>query len=251
MHFSSYVKAEKFLETYGAELAGLQKPVRVIEIGSKSHNAQDTYRGLFPDGAYAYTGLDIEAGANVDIVPANPFVWGEIADNSFELCISGQTFEHNPYFWITFAEMARVLRPGGLAFIVAPGAGQVHRYPLDCWRFYPDSWSALCVLTGMELVESYFEGDELAARVEGGRWRDSAIVARKPRFEGAALTAFHARLEKIVELFREEKMPLPQPGKHGPWVAAYKAEAAAQPLTWRAWWRRKRVGGAGKVFEGR
>jgi SAM-dependent methyltransferase len=156
VHLSSYTKAQKFVEVYGAEFPRHEGLVRVLEVGSKSHHAQDTYRALFDTAGYAYTGLDIEAGSNVDIVPANPFVWNELADCSFDACISGQTFEHNPYFWVTFAEMARVLVPGGLTFVVAPGGGSVHRYPVDCWRFYPDAWPALSALCGMELLESYF-----------------------------------------------------------------------------------------------
>ena len=241
MHFSSYAKARIFLEVYASELPRSDGQVRVLEVGSKSHHAQDTYRGLFDDPAFRYRGLDLEAGANVDIVPRNPFVWNELAASSFDLCVSGQTFEHNPYFWVTFAEMARVLAPGGFAFVVAPGGGSVHRYPVDCWRFYPDSWPALCVLTGMELLESYFEGDALAARVPGGAWRDSAVVARKPRLEGAALDAFHERLGKVVSLFAAEDMPIAQAGRKGPWVAAYLSQMeAAAPVSLRSWLRRRR-----------
>ena len=251
MHFSSYAKAELFLREYGIELERADALVRVLEVGSKSHHEQDTYRDLFPGGRFAYTGLDIEDGRNVDIVPNNPFIWNEIADCSFDLCVSGQTFEHNPYFWITFAEMARVLAPGGLAFVVAPGAGHVHRYPVDCWRFYPDSWPALCTLTGMELVESYFEGDELAARVEGGAWRDSAVIARKPLLDGDALGMFHQRLEKIVRLFHDEKLPVGRPTREGRWVQAYRDEMKARaPLTWNGWLRKKRIGHAGRIFKG-
>lgn len=247
MHFSSYVKAQKFLEVYGPDLPRARQRVRVLEVGSKTYHAQDTYRELFDDAAYAYTGLDIEAGSNVDIVPENPFVWEEIADSSFDLTISGQTFEHNPYVWVTFAEMARVLVPGGLAFVVAPGGGHVHRYPLDCWRFYPDSWPALCTFTGMELVESYFEGDELASRVEGGGWRDSAVIARKPALAGDSLDAFHRRLAKISSVLRDERLPDIRPGRQGPWVRAYREEMDARaPSTLRSRLRRKRIG---RIFE--
>jgi hypothetical protein len=37
----------------------------------------------------------------------------------------------------------RVLKPTGLLYINAPSNGAYHRYPVDCWRFYPDSGVAL------------------------------------------------------------------------------------------------------------
>ena len=236
MHYSSYLKARLFVRLYGAEMNVEGRKLSVLEVGSKSHHEQDTYRDLFPSETYDYTGLDIEAGRNVDIVPANPFVWNEIDDCSFDLCVSGQTFEHNPYFWITFAEIARVLRPGGLALVVAPGAGHVHRYPVDCWRFYPDSWPALAALTGLELVETYLETDLMASRALGGAWRDSAAIVRKPRIDGSELTSFHSRLTKIVAIAAAESLPVVPAQHEGRWVEAYKAEILASPAP--SLWRR-------------
>ena len=37
----------------------------------------------------------------------------------------------------------RVLKPAGLLYINAPSNGDYHRYPVDCWRFFPDSGVAL------------------------------------------------------------------------------------------------------------
>jgi SAM-dependent methyltransferase len=39
--------------------------------------------------------------------------------------------------------MLRVLKPHGLLYINVPSNGDFHRYPVDCWRFYPDSGRAL------------------------------------------------------------------------------------------------------------
>ncbi|WP_048710229.1 methyltransferase domain-containing protein [Microvirga massiliensis] len=97
-------------------------------------------------------------------MPKNGYVWFELSDDRYDVAISGQTFEHNPFFWVTFCEMARILKPGGVLFVIAPGGGRVHRFPYDCWRFYPDSWGALCTLSGMHLVETYFEKDSTAAQ---------------------------------------------------------------------------------------
>lgn len=228
MHASSILKVECFLRAYGSSLPRPAGLPRVLEVGSKSYSAQDTYRHLFPDERYSYTGLDLEAGPNVDLVPAKGSVWEELEAESIDLCISGQTFEHNPFFWVTFAEMARVLTPSGLLCIVAPGAGDIHRYPYDCWRFYPDSWLSLCALTGMELVETYFESDDTAQIVPGGAWRDSALIARKPELAGPLRATFYRRLEQIVEPLREAPIAVPRPYLEvGPCFRDYEAKVKA------------------------
>jgi len=35
------------------------------------------------------------------------------------------------------------LKPSGLLYLNVPSNGLFHRYPVDCWRFYPDSGVAL------------------------------------------------------------------------------------------------------------
>jgi len=224
MHVSSRLKAEAFLAHYGGEIPHADGVRRVLDIGAKSyggHGADDTYRPLFDD-RFRYVGMDIEAGDNVDLVQGEGYLWPAIPNQSFDLCISGQTFEHNPFFWITTAEIARVLSPGGLALIIAPGASLVHRFPYDCWRFYPDAWAALCAMTGLELVESYFESDATAFVVPGGNWRDSVMVARKPVLGAAESQAFHARLDAITAPFRDRAFSIGNGAKSGPCFQAYE-----------------------------
>ena len=195
---------------------------RVLDIGSMSYLDHDSYRALFSDGPYEYLGLDIAPGPNVDIVPTDPYSWNELATESFDLVISGQSLEHNPYFWITFAEIARVLRVGGLTAIIAPSAGREHRCPFDCWRFYPDSWTALCAFVGLEPVEHYVETEGLKI-VDGLEWRDSLMVAHKPaRAPDAEADAFYDRLRQIVAT------RVPMPADHGnelrgPAIEAYES----------------------------
>jgi SAM-dependent methyltransferase len=227
MHKSSFEKMASFLRAYRESLPEREsgKP-RILEVGSKGYHGQRSYRDLIADTDYAYTGLDLEAGLHVDLVPKDVYLWAEIADNSFEVCLSGQTFEHNPFFWVTFAEMARVLVPGGYVCIIAPGGGFVHRYPYDCWRFYPDSWAALCAMTGLELVETYFEPDETASRVSGGHFRDSAVIARKPLLGGAELDAFNERLRAFVAPYTPQTTQFaPVIHKVGPAFADYESRA--------------------------
>lgn len=200
MHQSSYAKMASFFRSYQDRFPKTEGVSRVLEVGSKSYEGQPTYRGLIDHSIQTYTGLDLEPGHNVDIVPKRRFVWAEIADERFDVCISGQSFEHNPFFWITMAEIARILAPAGYACIIAPGSGLVHRFPLDCWRFYPDSWAALCALTGLELVEAYFEPDDMAMKVLGGNFRDNLLIAKKPTTESVELKE---RRRKLVEPFKD------------------------------------------------
>ncbi|WP_222927026.1 methyltransferase domain-containing protein [Sphingomonas gilva] len=217
-----------FFRSYRGQFPTLEGKTRVLEVGSKSYREQDTYRSIVEDDREIYTGLDLEAGKNVDIVPSNPYVWEEIADASFDVCISGQTFEHNPFFWVTACEIARVLVPGGYTCIIAPGGGQVHRFPVDCYRYYPDSWAAIAALAGLEISEVYFETDEVALRVKGGRWRDSMLIARKPLQTDEAAAR---RRQQVVQPFKEGFGSFEAIGhKYGPAVEDYVARTKVPPL---------------------
>ena len=171
---SSFEKMRAFRDTYLSESD--RDTLRVLDVGSMGNRAS-SYRALFAPPAFEYVGLDLADGPNVDIVPPDPYRWDSLGRESFDLVISGQAFEHNPYFWITAAEIARVLVEGGLTAIIAPSRGPVHRHPFDCWRFYPDSWSVLCQYVGLELLESSVDNGSWRKMVPGTMaWRESFMV---------------------------------------------------------------------------
>jgi len=114
----------------------------VLDYGSMEHAAgPGTYRPLIPEN-WAYIGCDVAPGPNVDRVMPGEYDTGLDADG-IDIVISGQCLEHvrNPFRAV--AEMARVLKPGGMMLLVAPFAWEVHRFPIDCWRFCPDGMEAL------------------------------------------------------------------------------------------------------------
>jgi len=49
----------------------------------------------------------------------------------------------NPFHIRRVGKAGGGLKPNGVLFINVPSNGNVHRYPVDCWRFYPDSGMAL------------------------------------------------------------------------------------------------------------
>ena len=70
-------------------------------------------------------------------------------------------------------EIVRVLKPGGIAAIIAPSSGFEHRYPVDCWRFYRDGFAALGRYVGATVFDVFTDWNH-------GDWDDSILVVEKP-----------------------------------------------------------------------
>jgi SAM-dependent methyltransferase len=153
------------------------EPLNILDLGSQDVNG--SYRALFENASWKYVGLDMAAGKNVDVVLRTPYIWKEVPSNSADVVVSGQAFEHIQFFWITMLEIARVLKPGGICCILAPSGGPEHRYPLDCWRFYPDGMSSLAEYAQMELIQVATEWGALGYSDESDLWHDSMLVCRK------------------------------------------------------------------------
>jgi SAM-dependent methyltransferase len=113
--------------------------VTVVEIGSQDVNG--TLKDVCPE-RFKYIGVDFISAANVDVVLEDPYVL-PFEDNSVDIVLSSSCFEHSEMFWLVFLEILRVLKPKGVFYMNAPSKGGYHAYPVDCWRFYPDSGLAL------------------------------------------------------------------------------------------------------------
>ena len=143
MHGSALRIMKKFINSVNG------KGLDVLDVGSLDVNG--TYRPLVEAQGWDYTGLDVVAGKNVDIVADDPFSY-PFADGAFDLVISGSTMEHVTAIWEWIPELVRVLRPGGQLCIITHHSYPLHRYPLDCWRIMPDGMEYLFNLTG-ELID--------------------------------------------------------------------------------------------------
>jgi SAM-dependent methyltransferase len=148
-----------------------EQPLSVVDIGS--YDVNGSYRALFDAPQWNYVGVDLEAGPGVDVVLASPYRL-PFASGSVDLVISGQAFEHVEYFWLMWMEMLRLLKPGGRIFLIAPSRGPEHRYPQDCWRFYPDGYRALAKIGHCELLEVGTDWEPHAD--PGSNWGDTVGV---------------------------------------------------------------------------
>ena len=151
MHQSSYNIITRFRELLEKNYP--QEIIRILDVGSYGVNG--TYKEIFSNSErYLYTGLDVNPGLNVDYVPSDPYFWPELQDESFDAIISGQAFEHIEYPWLIMEEINRILKKNGLICIVAPSRGPEHKYPVDCWRYYPDGFRALAKWAHLEVLEA-------------------------------------------------------------------------------------------------
>ena len=129
-HRSAILLNELFIKTY--QIGWQHKENKqVLEQGAGGSD----YKNLFVEKNFAYLDYDITVGKEDSRLPWN--------DDTFDVVISNSVYEHDTMFWLSFNEQLRVLKPDGLLLITAPSNGPFHRYPTDCWRFYPDAGTAL------------------------------------------------------------------------------------------------------------
>jgi SAM-dependent methyltransferase len=135
MHDTAMLIGQRFFQTYANGASGL----KILDLGSQDVNG--SLRTVAPPGC-EYVGVDFADAKGVDVVLTDPYKL-PFEDESFDICVSANCFEHSEFFWLSFLEIVRVLKPEGLFYLDVPFNGAFHRYPVDCWRFYPDSGMAL------------------------------------------------------------------------------------------------------------
>jgi len=171
MHSSSFAHMRRLVDNY---MVG-QENLNIVDIGSWDVNG--SYKPLLTRSGWHYRGIDLSAGPNVDVVMSSPYKL-PLASHSVDLLVSGQAFEHVEYFWLTWLEICRVVKPGGMIFLIAPSRGPEHRYPQDCWRFYPDGFRALANYGSLQLLEVSTDWEPHPAP-DSAAWGDTVGVFRQ------------------------------------------------------------------------
>jgi SAM-dependent methyltransferase len=168
MHLSAQQTGAAFFDLYS------KIGDRILDVGSLDVNG--TLKDVVPEGRM-YLGMDVVSGKNVDIATKDPHSFPFISE-AFNIIVSTSCFEHDEFFWLTFSEMARVVKTRGFIYISVPVQGPVHRHPIDAWRFYPDAGKALARWAQrrdykIELVESFI------LPKNGDIWTDFVAVFSK------------------------------------------------------------------------
>lgn len=136
MHTTAYKTSKLFFDTYCTS-----REVDVVEIGSQ--NVNGSMRDNITTQVRSYTGLDFVEGAGVDVVLTDPYSY-PLESSSADVVVTSSCFEHSEMFWLSYLEAMRILKDDGIMYCNVPGSWMgYHRYPVDCWRFYPDAAKAL------------------------------------------------------------------------------------------------------------
>ncbi len=140
MHSSALVNLKNFFSTY---LKYYKNP-KILDFGSQSKGKQEHAKTILKELKidFQYTGVDIEKGDNVNLLLKDPYSFKEIIDEEYDIVICTSVFEHIEFFWLTYLEILRILKPRGIFYLNVPSNGDFHRWPKDNWRFYPDSGNA-------------------------------------------------------------------------------------------------------------
>lgn len=193
MHPTAILNCKNFFENYSKYFDN-NSQVKIIEIGSQDVNG--TLKDLCPKN-YNYIGVDFVVGKNVDVVLEDPYVL-PFKDEEADIIISSSCFEHSEMFWVVFLEVMRVLKPKGIFYLNVPSNGMYHRYPVDCWRFFPDSGKALVSWARYNKINATLLESFVCAQLNNGaKWNDFVAVFLKDELFRAEFK------DKIIDKFKD------------------------------------------------
>lgn len=172
MHDTAMKHAKLFFQTYADHVPN----PRVLDLGAQDVNG--SLREVAPLTA-DYVGADFIEAKGVDVVLEDAYNL-PFESESFDICVSSSCFEHSEFFWLAFNEVMRVLKPHGLFYLNVPANGDFHRYPVDCWRFYPDAAMAL-VNWGRRSGYNPLVLETFCGRQGFSGWNDNVSVFVKDR----------------------------------------------------------------------
>jgi len=134
--------------------AGVEKPT-LLDVGGREGE-----RKVFAKG-YEYVGMDIEPKSE-SFIQADICNCPHIADESFDVIMSFDVFEHLERPWDAAKECVRILKPNGLMVHRTLFAYRYHPCPIDYWRFSSQGLEYLFQRTGK--MQTLLSGYDLRIR---------------------------------------------------------------------------------------
>lgn len=146
-----------YLEEWAKEAAavGADTDFRVLDVGA----GNAPYRGLFAHVSYETSDLAQTKKQYGELDHVCDATDMPMADDTYDLVFCSQTLEHVSEPVKALAEMRRVLRPGGQAWLSAPLFYAEHETPYDYYRYTKYAWRYMAEQAGLEVRDiSWLEG---------------------------------------------------------------------------------------------
>ena len=141
----------------------------VLEIGG--HRLSKCAIDLFPEPRFRYHDLNLVASDIPNTIIADITGCADvIPDASFDVVFSSDVFEHIDRPWLAAQEIARILRPGGIAITHTLFSWRNHPCPIDYWRYSAECLEFLFAdLTCLEKGYDLSQRRESTSPVSGRR----------------------------------------------------------------------------------
>ena len=109
----------QFIDAVSKHLAKNYHGKLILEIGS--YDVNGTVRSYFTNSTYI--GVDLIKGPGVDIVSDGENL--DHPDETYDITISCECFEHNPHWVKTLVNMIRMTKPGGIVIVTCATTGRL------------------------------------------------------------------------------------------------------------------------------
>ncbi len=148
-----FANVQHLLRKHGITLPGtVNLSKSMLEIGGRyegNYSAEENFWGL------KYYNLNLENKFGCERTLVGDITKCDLPDNSYDFIYSMDTFEHINRPWLAAKEIERLLKPGGIAFIVTLFSWRYHPDPIDYWRFSPHCLKFL--FDGLDCIEANWD----------------------------------------------------------------------------------------------
>jgi SAM-dependent methyltransferase len=146
------------LRDHAAPLARSVASPKALDVGC----GNQPLRGDLEAMGYAYTSLDVHQNkaGTVDVLGAidRPLPEALPARGPFDFIACTEVMEHVPDWATAFANLARLLKPGGKLLVTTPFFYPLHEEPYDFWRPTKYALRAYAERAGLDVVSQHAAG---------------------------------------------------------------------------------------------
>lgn len=123
--------------------------MRVLEIAPD--RIPSVYQKIVGEPDIQWDSLDLGPRESITYVATADYSY-PIADDAFDIVVSGNVIEHVKKIWTWMRELTRITKPGGYVITVNPVNWAYHANPVDCWRIFPEGAKALHEECGLKTI---------------------------------------------------------------------------------------------------